>query len=166
MSNKDSRLTAARLRYVLDYNSETGVFVWRLAIGRRAKVGATAGGKSNTGYWRVKVDGVFYSAHRLAWLHVYGEWPAHEIDHVNGIRDDNRLSNLRDVTKSVNQQNRHKSNNGSATGFLGVTPYHGRYMAQIWVSGKYRFIGYFDSPENAHAAYLGVKRQAHLGCTI
>ena len=91
------QITAEQAREVLTYDPETGFFVWN--------TGNTAGCFVSTGYWRIKIFRVEYLAHRLAWLISTGEWPDGEIDHINQNRSDNRLVNLRVVTRSENLRN-------------------------------------------------------------
>lgn len=90
-------------------------------------------------------------AHRLAWFLHYGVWPAGSIDHINGIRHDNRLVNLRDVTAAENSMNRRGEVN--ASGYPGVTKCHKRWGARIVVNGKRLWLGQHDTPEQAHATY-------------
>jgi hypothetical protein len=161
-------LTAERLRELLSYNPNTGEFIRLTRTSNRIKVGDVAGFAHPQGYRTINVDGRKYLAHRLAWLHVTGEWPSADIDHINGQRADNRWKNLRDVSTSVNIQNRRVANRGSKTGMLGVD-FHavrGKYRASITLAGKQKFLGYFDSPLAAHAAYLEAKRTKHEGCTL
>ena len=159
-------ITVERLRELLCYDVETGVFTWRKAYGARCAAGSKAGSLSVRGYVYIKLTGRSYQAHRLAWLYVHGEWPKHCIDHINGIHDDNRLSNLRDVTLSVNAQNKKKARADNSTGLLGVTKRASGYLAQIMTQGVARKLGIYDDPTAAHAAYLEAKRQMHSGCTI
>jgi hypothetical protein len=162
-------LTAHRLRELLVYDGETGVFAWRASRGAGANVGAVAG-TLHQGYRKIRVDGVKHFAHRLAWLHVHGEWPAGEIDHVNGDKLDNRIANLRDVTRSTNKQNMREARADSASGFLGVlfrkTAKRNPYAASIMVEGRRKHLGQFPTPDAAHAVYVNAKRQLHAGCTI
>ena len=120
------------------------------------------------GYLNLTVSGVEARAHRYAWLYVYGVWPKGEIDHVNGSRADNRITNLRDVPRSINQQNRHKPQKNNKSGFLGVSLERGgkKYRATVRVGKKGHYIGSFDTAEAAHDAYVQAKRQLHLGCTL
>lgn len=159
-------LTADRLREVLRYDPETGVFTWLVCMSN-ARSGAVAGGVRADGYWRIGVDKIVYLAHRLAWLYVNGEWPSNQIDHIDGSRSNNRINNLRDVSNDVNQQNRRwaRSDNISS-GLIGVGMKRGKWRARIQVGGVLRQIGTFDTPEEAHAAYLDAKRRLHVGCTI
>lgn len=159
-------ITAEQLRAMLCYDVETGVFTWRARCGARAQAGAVAGAVDHRGYVKIKMLRRSYFAHRLAWLYVHGEWPANCIDHINGVHNDNRLSNLRDVTLSVNAQNKKAARTDNSTGFLGVTKRASGYLAQIMTGGVAHKLGIYDDPATAHAVYLNAKRQMHSGCTI
>lgn len=142
-------LTAARLREVLDYDAATGEFV-------RLKTGKRVGDKSGSGYLTVYVDGKNYNAHRLAWLHHYGEWPAKNIDHINGIRTDNRIANLRDLEQSENIRQKRVSK--GASGVIGVH-FHkgtGKWIARASLSAKepVTHLGSFETMEAARDAYV------------
>lgn len=97
-----SELTLERVKELLNYDPETGLFSWNAKRGRCAKL-AVAGSWNSYGYRRITVDGRGYPAHRLAWLHVHGRWPQGEIDHINGIKHDNRLANLCEATSSIHE---------------------------------------------------------------
>lgn len=156
-----SQITHAELLSLLDYQPESGVFTWK-------KSGAVAGSPTADGYVKIKVRQRMYRAHRLAWFYVHGAWPSQLIDHINGDRADNRIANLRDVSNSVNRQNAKTANADSKTGVLGVTyrPSKAKYQAQIAVNGKNRYLGMFDTEQEAHQAYLTAKREVHIGCAI
>lgn len=158
-------LTAERLREVLKYDPATGVFTWLVRTSIRITVGKVAGVKNTPGYVVVGIDGRLYNASRLAWLYVKGEWPNGEIDHLNGIRHDNRFENLRDVTKAVNMQNRRRAPRHSKTGLLGVTKYMfgDGFVTHISVAGKARHLGVYKTAQEAHDAYVKAKRQFHEG---
>lgn len=162
-------LTAARLREVLKYDPVTGLFVNLVTRSNSSKAGQVIGALDNsTGYLKLGLDGKTYNLHRLAWLHVHGEWPEGQIDHINGIRSDNRFCNLRDVPQRMNLQNRRSATSGSKSGLLGVY-WHGHsrlWHAVIGASGKTHSLGYFKDKHEAHAAYLAAKRRLHEGCTI
>jgi hypothetical protein len=95
-----------------------------------------------------------------------GRWPQFEIDHRNGIHDDNRWENLRDGTKSYNLQNQRKAHRNNKIGLLGVGKKRDGFQARIHLNGKTRYLGSFPTPELAYAAYLEAKRELHPGCTI
>lgn len=158
-------LTAERLREVLDYDAETGLFT-RKEPRNRWKAGQVAGGETCHGYTGIKIDNRVYLAHRLAWLYVFGEWPSKGLDHLNGSRRDNRLVNLREATHAENAQNRRGARRGSAVDFIGVSRYRGVFRAQIKTDGKNKHIGYFGTPEAAHEAYLDAKRKLHSHNTL
>lgn len=163
-----SMLNAQALRELLRYESATGIFYWRNAVCNRP-AGAKAGTTGKIGYVDICVLKERHGAHRLAWLYVYGEWPKPEVDHVNGVRSDNRIENLRDVTHAVNTQNlRSAHRRNTSSGLLGVRKAkdsHG-YQANIHVNGKNHRIGRFATAEEAHAAYLNAKRKLHAGCSL
>lgn len=156
---KAPNLTAERLREVLHYDPETGVFTRRLACkGRHA--GTVAGGKRGLGYASITIDGEAHYAHRLAILYVTGAWPAVHVDHVNGKRSDNRIANLRDATVSQNHANKAKSADKTS-------PYKGvhwsrercKWVAQIKKDGRGITLGRFDCAEDARDAYLVAARR-------
>ena len=110
-----------------------------------------------------------FSAHRLAWLYVTGDWPVGVIDHINGDRTDNRFENLRDVTQKTNSENLRGPQKRTASRFLGVHAQRRkstRFLAQIVTDGKLKHLGSFSTPEPAHEAYLAATRRLHEGCTI
>jgi len=160
-------LTQERLKELLHYDHDTGVFAWR-ALPPNAhcvKIGDVAGSYSN-GYLKIKICGVSYWGHRLAWLYMTGEWPLFEIDHRNGIHADNRRKNLREGTKSFNQQNQRNAHRNNKIGLLGVSKNENGFRARIQLDGKRRCLGSFPTPELAHDAYLEAKRELHPSCTI
>lgn len=156
------KITAERLRVLVRYDPETGIFT-RIATSRADHLGLRAGRLKN-GYSAFSVDGKTFFAHRLAWLYVYGEWPKHQIDHINRDRTDNRIANLRDVTPADNAANAPASR-ASKTGLRGVYWRSGTrrrpYRAQICRNGKTRSLGHFATPEAAYAAYLAAAAELH-----
>jgi hypothetical protein len=153
-------VTTEQIRQRLRYNPTTGVFT--LTGGRRV------GFPSVNGYTRVSVGGQTFMAHRVAWLLVHGAWPDGEIDHINGVRDDNRIVNLRDVDHAGNQQNLKRAQRNNKSGLLGVSfeQWTGRWKAQIMHRRRNMNLGRFDTKEEAHAAYLVAKRILHAASTL
>lgn len=157
------------LRDSFSYNSETGELHWKTRPSQRVKVGDLAGGRANSeGYLTVKLQGRVFLAHRVCWACHYGSWPISQIDHINGVKTDNRIDNIRIATFTLNRENIRKPMKTNKTGFLGVTRHRktGRFEAQIQVSGKKKYLGIFNTAEEAHSAYLMAKRSMHFGCTI
>ena len=161
-------ISQQQLKERLHYDPDTGIFTWNscASYNSQINIGDVAGGMNSRGYWRIKLFGTTYYAHRLAWLYVTGRWPDNEIDHWNGVHGDNRFKNLRDVVQLVNKQNQRKPQKNNATGLLGVTVCGKGFSARIGVNGKLRRIGTYSTSELAHSAYLKAKRQLHPGCTI
>lgn len=160
-------LTAQRLRELLHYDPDTGVFTRAVSQkGRNGRAGCVAGGKTDSGYIRIGIHNRLHMAHRLAWLYVFGAWPAGVVDHIDGDKTNNRIENLRDVSTSVNMQNQRTAQAKNASGFLGVTRHGNRFEASIKLNGVNHYIGSYATPETAHEAYVSVKREIHDGCTI
>ena len=159
-------LKAERVREILDYFPETGEFRWKVRSGS-VKAGDVAGTPHSRGYIQIMVDGYIYLSHRLAWLYVYGYFPEAHIDHINCVKNDNRIANLREANYSENGQNIRKPRRSNKLGFLGVYLHNcGKFVAQIQVNGKNKNLGYFSTPGEAHAAYLGAKRSLHQFGTL
>lgn len=157
-----SRPSAEDVRALLRYDPETGVFRWREWRGGTARVGTVAGSIDSHGHRQIRLFGELYMAHHLAWFYVTGEWPEDGLDHRDGERDNNRFVNLRPATKAQNCRNRRKNANNKS-GFKGVY-FHvrvGRYAAQIRHNRVARHLGYFDTPEAAHAAYCRASAELH-----
>jgi len=155
----------ATLKGLLHYDPEHGLFTWRTMLCRRNPVGAPAGCRELKAV-RIRIRGKAYMAHRLAWLYMTGAYPANFIDHINGDPFDNRWSNLRDVTLSENSQNQRRAHSRSKSGLLGASKNGKRWLASISVQGRGHTIGYFDTAEAAHLAYIAAKRRLHAGCTV
>jgi hypothetical protein len=144
------RITHDRLKSLLAYDPDTGVFT---------RDGKPAGYAHHTGYRYVGVDGETIIEHRLAWFYVYGVWPSADLDHINRVRSDNRIANLREVSRSENCQNQpiRRSNKSGRTGVY----YHkvsGKWAATINVNRRQIHLGIYDTAEEA----ISVRRKAEL----
>lgn len=159
-------LTQDELKSQLHYNHETGIFIWIVSPSNNIKAGSVAGGKHHNGYIYIKINYKTYSAHRLAWLYMTGRFPLNEIDHRNGIKDANWISNLKDVTHSENLQNKYIAQKNNKCGILGVSPNGKNWRASIRYKGKTISLGTFKFVEQAHSAYLIAKRDLHENCNI
>ena len=149
----NNELTQERLQELLEYNADTGVFTFRLSRGNM-RMGSTAGCVRKNGYVKIVVDNRDYQAHRLAFLAMTGSFPVGQVDHRNGVRNDNRWQNLRDVSGAENGRNRGLASN-NASGYQGVSwiKRDQRWQASIEDGGKRRSLGLYRTPEDAHAAY-------------
>ena len=147
---------------VLRYVPETGEFFWTAAVKRNIKVGAEAGRINSYGYRQIGYRGKRYLAHRLAWLFSYGKWPEKFVDHINGLKDDNRLDNLRAADIFENQFNSSPRKN-STSGYKGVSyaKATGKWQAQMEVRRKVIYLGQFETPEMAHDAYVRASKMHH-----
>jgi hypothetical protein len=160
-------LTVEQLKNVLDYDADTGVFVWRTRPSKAVKVGDVAGCvEKRIGYVTIGIAGRIYKAHRLAWLYTYDKWPRGLIDHINGNKSDNRITNLRDVFADGNAQNVRSPNKRNKSGFMGVIWFQNKWRASMSVNGKSKWLGDYSTPEEAHQVYLEAKRKYHAACTI
>lgn len=161
-------LTQAELKINLHYDCGTGIFTWLIATSQRVKAGSIAGSKRSDGYLAIKLNGKSYKAHRLAWLYINGVWPQNQIDHINNIKDDNSIANLREATQEQNQQNHRQAHSDNPSGLLGVSWNKAmqKWLSQIQVNKKMIHIGLFACKFEAHEAYLAKKRDIHEFCTI
>jgi hypothetical protein len=154
-----NQIETDRVRYLVNYDPETGMFTWRIKR-RGCAQGTKVGCRMKNGYIIIRLDNVLYLAHRLAWLYVTGTWPAHQIDHINGDRADNCFSNLREATNIQNAHNRNKRRNNKS-GYTGVRAENKRWLAEIKVNYKPIRLGLFDTPEEASLAYQDACRKYH-----
>lgn len=149
---KKELITAIKLREILKYTPETGVFIWKVSASNCIKSGDVAGTQIN-GYCYIRVLGRKYAAHRLAWLYVYGEWPIQQIDHINRNRSDNRICNLRTATVAENAQNTSLPDRNTS-GHKGVSWNKSvqKWRAYIEHQRKQIHIGYFSDINKAVSA--------------
>ena len=164
-------ITFEKAKELFVYDRETGIIKWRKRTCCRQRDNLVAGttGSGGRGYTQINIKGKIYPAHRIAMLLAYGFCDdGLEVDHINHVRDDNRLSNLRFVTRTVNQRNRSRNSNNT-TGVMGVYYHKGarKYMASIRVDGVQIHLGYFSTLEGAakvrKAAEIKYKYNANHG---
>ena len=153
---------------LLAYDATTGRLTWRVSR-CNVKAGSAAGTSCKDGYVRIRILGTSYGAHRVCWLLAHGQWPTHDVDHINGDRADNRLLNLRDVPRGINLQNqRRATSQNKSSRLLGA---HYFKPANLWrsrivVRGVSHDLGYFKTSVEAQEAYVAAKRRLHEGCTL
>ena len=154
-------LTHELLKTLIHYDAETGIFT-RINSPRNRSLGVIKLATTTRGYITIFVSDKQYTAHRLAWFYTYGVWPKQHLDHVNRIKTDNRLCNLREADDSLNNKNMglKKCN---TSGYKGVYYYksRGNWQAQIRADGKRIFIGYFKTAAEAGKAYDDYAKQHH-----
>lgn len=151
-------ITYEQLIKVLEYAPDTGIFIWKEHRGANAPIGGIAGNLSPSGYWDIKVGGHSYRAHRLAWLYMTKAWPTDLIDHIDRDKLNNKFSNLRDVTRSLNALNsKLRIDNVSGTKGITITE-DSTWVSQLTVDKINYYLGVFKTPEEAiEARQLKVK---------
>lgn len=159
-------VTHDELLKLLHYDPETGYFTWKLARCGQVPAGARAGSITAYGYRRINIRHKLYTAHKLAVFYMTGEWPRHDVDHKRGNRDDNRWVKIRELSRAENMQNLQGAHKDNATGFLGVAPIRDRFAAYIRYDGRNRYLGTFNTPEEASRAYLAAKALHHPGSML
>jgi len=128
----------------LEYNSETGLITWIKSSAKKIKIGQIAGSLNDKGYIKIILNRKNYQAHRLAWYLYYGSWPTNQIDHINGIKTDNKISNLRDVTNKQNNLNK-KGHREKTYKYYAFNKYSRKWTVQKQINGKQKYFGYFDT---------------------
>lgn len=147
---------AELLGAAIEYFPDTGLFRWKISPAQNVFAGSVAGSFDNKGYWRIKYKERAYRAHRIAWLLMTGEWPTEQIDHRNLVKSDNRWCNLREATNSQNKAN----SKGLGRFPKGVYLHQrGKFGARIKSNGKERHLGYFQTAEEAAAAYAAAAKE-------
>lgn len=150
MANNET-ISQSGLRELFSYDSQSGLLVRKKFKG--GKRAGPVGTVHSQGYLTVGVLNKVYKVHRLVWLYHHGVFPEDMIDHINGEKADNRIENLRLATASLNKANE-KLRRDNTSGFKGAKPHKGKWQARIGINGVRRSLGYFDTPEGAHAAYM------------
>lgn len=154
---RKNNLTDEYIRSILDYNSNTGEFIWKYRNDASPQwngqyAGKKAGSLEKSGYITIRINKVSFYAHRLAWLYVHGKWSENFVDHANGIKKDNKISNLRDAMRINNARNM-KKHKICASGYKGVRIFNDKFQARISINYKRIHLGTFNTAEKAYKAY-------------
>lgn len=146
------KLTLAQAKEFFLYDEETGKLLWRASKGK-TRSGEEVGAWHHSGYRRILIKGKTYWTHRVIWLMAFGVWPSDQIDHIDGNRGNNLLSNLRDVVSRENSKNQklRKTNSSGVPGVSWNSRDH-RWQAHISGNGKRIHLGYFTDLDSAVAA--------------
>ena len=152
------------IKHWVIYDPDTGVFYWKKKPSRRVMAGSVAGSLSrDLGYISMMLHKQSYLAHRMAFVYMNGRLPIGLVDHINGIRSDNRWINLREATNSINQQNKKQANTNSTTGSLGVTKSGKGFRAIVGFNNKNYYSPNYNTLVEASAAYFAMKKLLHKG---
>ena len=153
MIEREKALSHEYLTKVLEYEPESGTFIWKIRASRAVKPGNIAGSLNKNGYLLIKVGKYIYRAHRLAWFYFYGQWPpieAYQIDHIDGNKLNNAIKNLRAVSNAKNTRN-HKLYSHNTSGVSGVSfaEANNKWKATIKYNSKNIHLGYYAKFEDA-----------------
>jgi hypothetical protein len=153
-------LTQDELKSHLHYDQDTGIFTRLVSNNNKFRIGDIAGYLNDSGY--ISINYKYYLSHRLAWLYIHGEFPVNEIDHINGIKNDNRIENLRKATKAQNQMNKPAPKTNTSN-FKGVSWHKriGKWFASASKYNKKISLGYYLTAEEASIAYKNFTKQNH-----
>ena len=151
-------LAHKRARELFDYRHD-GSLIWKISKGTK-RIGSVAGTFNQTVYSDVKIDGKQYKAHRLIWLWHHGYMPEGDLDHINRVKSDNRIENLREVSRSCNMRNRgnYKTNKSGVKGVYTCKGLGNVWVSHIAVNGKLYKLGYFKCFDEAVLTRLAAEQ--------
>lgn len=155
-------LTHNRLLELIEYNPDTGIFTNKIRRSSGSPAGKVLGTKNAHGHLIIQIDNKQYMAHRLAWFYCFQEWPENILDHIDNNPSNNALDNLREADKSTNGFNSGKRSNNTS-GYKGAffDSRRNKYYSQIFIKGKKKWLGYFNTVEEASNAYINAAKELH-----
>jgi hypothetical protein len=165
--DRDNLLSPEEIRGLFDLNVETGELRWKASTSRGQHTQRVAGSDHRLGYRQVKIGKKGYLVHRVVWAIVHGEWPAKHVDHIDGNKANNAVTNLRLATVGQNAQNRAVTGVKSVSGLMGAVHVPGtsrrreKWESRIKVNGVSKHLGCFTTPQAAHEAYMQAKAKFH-----
>lgn len=157
------------LKDQVSYDPKTGILTRQRKPNKsKAMLGPIKGTKKDEGHLKVAIDGVEKYLHQIAWYLHYGTWPTEIIDHIDGDPTNNKINNLRLVTKHENVLNQRRAHKTNRSGLLGAhwIEEKKKFHSSIWFKNKKYNLGYYDTAQAAHEAYVQAKRNLHSTCTI
>ena len=152
-------MTQSEVKELFDYNTDTGVFIWKVSRSNSVKIGDIAGTITEHGYRAINLRGKIYYAHRLAWLYTFGCWPKGKMDHKNGVRSDNRINNIREANDLQNSANKKKIRSGLKGCYWNQD--RQKWQAGISINNKTKNLGRFATEQEAHDAYFTAAQQLY-----
>ena len=159
MKRRDYHPALERVQELFLYDPITGIFRAKYSYHNRVSTGSVVGSPNKRGYLRVSIDRDSWYLHDIAWLLIYGVWPEDQLDHCDTDPANNAINNLRPCNRSRNNANQ-RLGKRNTSGFKGVSATaFGTYQARLGVDGQTLCFGTYNSPEEAHAAYLGAARK-------
>jgi hypothetical protein len=163
---KKERLTQKRLKEVLNYDPETGIFIWKKALSFRVSAGDVAGYNRPDGYVCIRINNTSYQCHRLAWMYVYGYFPEGDIDHIDRTRNNNKIENLRESNRSCNIRNSGlRANNTSGIKGVTLNKSTGMWRSRIGSKSKEIRLGHYSNFVDAvEARYRGEQKYGYHSC--
>jgi hypothetical protein len=154
-------MTYEQANALFSYDPITGSILWKVSPGGKGRSGSEAGTFDLEGYRVIRYKGKGYKAHRIAWLLQHKEFPNKVIDHINGDKSDNRISNLREADFVLNASNVKRPNKSTSSGYRWVSWFsqYQKWKAMFQYNKKIHFVGHFDCPKEAYEAALTARKE-------
>jgi len=162
MKEREASLEHNRLLELIYYDPDTGIFTNKINRGNCSPAGKILGTKNASGHLILQIDKIMYMAHRLAWFYCFKEWPENIIDHIDQNPSNNALDNLREADKRTNSYNSGKrATNTSGIKGAYFDKRRNKFYSSMTINGIHKFLGYYDTVEEAGQAYINAAKQLH-----